>query len=120
VILSDAYDEMDRLSKLLEDGLAYLKRQVNEFAVAEKEYRETRAEAWVRAKAALGEKALAKELEDAVNSISAGARQRRDIADGMRGAGLEAVRSRRAQISALQSLLAAHKAEAEFARTGPS
>jgi len=35
----------------------------------------------------------------------------------MRSAATEAVRSRRGQISALQSLLNAHRAEAEFART---
>jgi hypothetical protein len=46
-------------------------------------------------------------------------RHRRDLADGQRLAALEACRSRRTQLSALQSLLAAHKSEADFARTGP-
>jgi hypothetical protein len=46
-------------------------------------------------------------------------RKARDIAEGMKMAALEAVRSRRAQLSAVQSIANAVKAETEFARTGP-
>lgn len=64
-------------------------------------------------------------LDDALSFLRrqtvelADARRVRDLAEGMRQAGLEAVRSRRAQISALQSLLSADRSEMEIARTGP-
>jgi hypothetical protein len=47
------------------------------------------------------------------------ARYRRDLAESLMQAGLEAVRSRRAQLSAIQTMANLTKAEAEFARTGP-
>lgn len=106
--------EMFRLSKLLDDGLAYLGRQAKEFANAEAAYREAKAKAWLEAPAG-----TVPEREAWVNGRTAQLRRERDLADGMRQTGLEAVRSRRAQISALQSVLARDRAEAEFARTGP-
>ena len=41
-----------------------------------------------------------------------------DLAEHMTRAALESVRARRGQLSALQSLLSAYRAEAEFVRTG--
>lgn len=107
---------MRRLSDLLDAGLKAVRDQTHAYATAEKNYRQTRAAAWVEVKTLT---MLAKEKEDEVDARSADARYARDLADGMRQAALEAVRSRRAQLSALQSLLGAHRAEAEFARTGP-
>jgi hypothetical protein len=108
---ADAAAEMERLSKLLDAGLAAIVTQVNTYAEKERDYRKAKAEAWVQVSG------TAKEREAQVDAMSADARYMRDLADGMRQAALEAVRSRRAQLSALQSLLAGHRAEAEFVRT---
>lgn len=108
----EAADEMRRLSMLLDAALEYLKEQTREYAVAEDGYRMAHATAYLAADGP------AHERKARADSKTSKERQRAHLADGMRQAALEAVRSRRAQISALQSLLTAHRAEAEFARTG--
>lgn len=112
--LSDTAEEMRRLSLLLDQGLTFLREQGREFAEAEAEYRKAKALAWLHAPAG-----TVPEREAFVNGATANDRKRRDLADVMRQAALESVRSRRGQISALQSLLAADRAEAEFAKTAP-
>lgn len=111
--LVDMTKEMHRLSTLLDDGLTFLRTNAAELAESEHDYRRARAEAWGHTTG------TAKEREDAVNALTAAARKRRDTAEHMRQAAMESVRSRRAQVSALQSLMNAHRAEAEFARVGP-
>lgn len=114
-----AADEVMRLSGLLDQGLDYLKTQTRAYATAEKEYRKGKAQAWVKtAVQTEGRKMLAAEREDMIDAETADLREARDLADGMRQAALEAVRSRRAQISALQTLMNGYRAEAEFVRTG--
>lgn len=103
-----------RLSKLLDDALSYLGRQVREYADAEQTYRQAKARAWVEAPAG-----TVPEREAHVNGLTAEERRAKDLAEGMRQAALEAVRSRRAQISALQTLANQRREEAAFARTGP-
>lgn len=110
--LDEAADEMRRLSVLLDDALAFLKRQTTEFAETEDAYRMARARALLTADGTVDEKKAQADLATSEQRRAA------HLADGMRQAALEAVRSRRAQISALQSLLAGHRAEAEFVRTG--
>jgi len=120
VLLSEATDEFRRLSVLLDQGLTNLREQAVAYAQREAEYRRSKAESWLNTPT--GETRgqwTAAQREAHVNAETAELRQARDIADGMRTAALEAVRSRRAQLSALQSLLAAERAESEFARTGP-
>jgi hypothetical protein len=112
--LAEMSDEFARLSRLLDQGLQAMRDQAHELADAENEYRKQRSLAWPTTTG------TAKEREDAVNALTADARKRRDLADYMRTAALEAVRSRRTQISSLQTLLNAHQAEAQFARTGPA
>ena len=113
--LPEMADELRRLSRLLDQGLAALRDQAQELADAEDEYRQAVAVAWVQAP-----EGTVPEREAWVNGQTSKMRRRRDLAEGMRQAALEAVRSRRTQVSALQSLLAAERAEAEFARTGPT
>jgi hypothetical protein len=105
---------MSRLSRLLDRGLDALRDSARDYADAEQEYRKAKAQAWVSVP-----EGTVPERQAKVDAATAGLRHARDLADGMRQAALEAVRSRRAQISALQSLLNAHRAEAEFARTAP-
>ena len=111
----DHVAELRRLSSLLDQALGYLRDQTRELAEAENVYRKARAEAWV----VIDTSATARQKEDQVNAVTADARRRRDLADGMRQGALEAVRSRRTQISALQSLLNADRAETELAKYGP-
>lgn len=110
----EANAELARLSRLLDQGLAALRDQARELAEAEAEYRKAKSLAYVQIT-----EGTVPEREAAVNGVCADLRYKRDLADGMRTAALEAVRSRRTQISALQSLLAAHREEAAFSRTGP-
>jgi hypothetical protein len=113
IALLDAAAEVDRLSRLLDQGLAALRAHSAEFAVAEDAYRLAHARAY------MSHDGPAHERKAAADLATSAERQRAHLADGMRQAALEAVRSRRAQISAVQSLLAADRTEAEFARTGP-
>ena len=105
--------EFERLSGLLTEGLSAMRNLAQELAEAENAYRKARAVAWMHATG------TAKEKEDQVNAATADQRQTRDFAEYMRVAAIESVRSRRTQLSSLQTLLNAHRAEAEFARTGP-
>lgn len=111
-------DEFRRLSVLLDESLRWVKEKVREYASAEAAYRKGRAQAWLEApRLAEGIKVTAGEREAWVDGHTADLRYTRDLADGLRQAGLEAVRSRRAQTSALQTLLNAHLEELKFDRT---
>jgi hypothetical protein len=110
--VTEVADEMRRLSRLLDQGLAALRDQSRELAEAEREYRRAKALAWVEAPAG-----TVPEREAWVNGHTAELRYARDLADGVRQAALEAVRSRRTQVSALQTLLNADREEMAFSRT---
>lgn len=122
--LSEAFAEANRLSRLIDAAIEALKNTSVEFARAESNYRKAKAEGWVRcpndeAGVKAGEREWTAARREAwVDSDTADLRYKRDLADGMRQAALEAVRSRRAQLSALQTFLNAEKAETDFARTG--
>ena len=100
-----------RLSQLLDKGIVALRDAAVAYAEAEHEYRERNAMAYLDT-----ESGTVAEREAHVYALVGDFRRRRDLADGQKLATLEAVRSRRAQISAIQSVLAAHRAEAELAR----
>jgi hypothetical protein len=119
--INDAADKFKHFSDLLDNGLSILRSVAIEYAEAENAYRKLIAEVWLQAPPGDVRKGgmSADERLAWVQARTADARQKRDIADGMRLAALESVRSRRAQLSALQSLLAADRAEAEFAARGP-
>ncbi len=117
---TDFAAEFERLSVLLDGCLRVLKEQVGTYANAEAAYRKGKAQAWIVAPRFHEDtKVTAGEREAWVDGETADLRHARDVADGMRQAALEAVRSRRSQISALQSLLAGHREEVALARTGP-
>ena len=106
--------EIDRLSLLIDEGIKSLVTAAHEVAEAEHDYRKAKATAWIQAPPG-----TVPVRESWVDSETADQRKRLDLAEGMRVASLEAVRSRRQQLSAVQSLLAAHKSEADFHRTRP-
>lgn len=107
--------EMLRLSKNIDRGIKQLVDSVEEYAEAESEYRKGISQAWLHVDSSL----LAAHRQAEVEARTADLRQKRDIAEGMRRAAIESIRARQAQLSALQSLMSAHRAEAEFTRTGP-
>lgn len=106
--------EIMRFSHLLDAGLAKLRETAQEYATADVAYKRAYSEAFLRAGGTVAER------EQVAVDASLTEREAVKNLEGLNVAALEAVRSRRTQISALQSLLAAHKAEAEFARTGPT
>ena len=106
--------EANRLSALIDKGIVALREASVAYAEAEHAYRERKSMAYLET-----ESGTVAEREAHVYAIMGDFRRRRDLADGEKMAALEAVRSRRTQLSAVQSLLAAHKSEADFARTGP-
>ena len=108
-------DEARRLAGLIDDSLAELRTQALTYARAERDYRRAKGRAWVQAP-----KGTVPEREAWVDGETCDLRYARDVADGLRQAALEAVRSHRGQVSALQTALNAHQEEAKFARTGPA
>jgi hypothetical protein len=100
-----------RLSQLLDKGIMALRDAAVAYAEAEHEYRSQNAIAYLET-----ESGTVAEREAHVYGRVGDYRRRRDLADGQKLATLEAVRSRRAQLSALQSILSAHRAEVELAR----
>lgn len=109
--VSDLVHEARRLSSLIDAGVKALHESARSLADAEHAYRRAKAEAWVMVK---GE--LAKDREAQVDAAVADLRRERDLCEGQRLAALEALRSRRTQLSALQSILAATRSEIELAR----
>lgn len=111
--LQEMVEEARRLSDLLEKGLKVYREAGEDRAEKERRYRKAKAEAWVQVEG------TAAHREAQVDALTADLRYERDIAEGLHRAAWEAIRSRSQQISLLQSLLAAHRAEAEFAKFGP-
>lgn len=112
--LADYVAEGQRLSKLLDDALAFGKRQVREFADHEQAYRKVKAQAWLTAP-----EGPAPAKAAWVDGQTAEQRHARDIAEGMKQMSMEAIRSRRAQLSALQTYMNAEREEAKHERFGP-
>lgn len=113
MILAEAEVEVRRLSGLLDNGLATVRETSAALAAAERDYRKARAESWLTVEG------TAAFREAQVDGLTADLRYARDLAEGTRRAALESVRSRQTQISAIQTLLSAHRAEAEIAGRGP-
>ncbi|MCP5089669.1 MAG: hypothetical protein GY949_01965 [Gammaproteobacteria bacterium] len=105
---------MLRLSRMLDDGINALVAYGKEYAIAEDTYRAAKATAYLAQSEGTVDYRRAK-----VDSLCTKERGARNMADAMHNAAREAVRARRQQLSAMQSLLAAHKAEAEMAAYGP-
>ena len=119
-------DEMHRLSRNIDKGIGELRDQSIAMASAEHDYRKLKAQKWAECpndppSTKTGEREWTAARREAwVDAESAGARYERDVAEAMRQTALEAVRARRTQLSAMQTIANAHTAEANLARTGPS
>lgn len=112
-------DEFLRLSQLLEEAHQQLSMQVALYAETEATYRRAKAEAWVLCPSDDRREWTAARREAWVNAETSVERRNRDLAEGLRRASLEAIRSYRGQISALQTLVNSQIEEAKFAQTRP-
>jgi hypothetical protein len=108
--------ESARLSGLIDNGVQALTKAARDAAEAERDYRKAKALAWTQVKAE-GER-TAEHMKAEAEARSADLRFVRDLAEANRQAALEALRSRRQQLSASQSVSAAFRAEAEHSRYG--
>jgi hypothetical protein len=101
--------ESERFSRLIDAGIESLVTASKDMAHAEHALRKATAMAW--AKAPSGTVPF---KEAWVESETADEKLAFDLGETQRYNALEAVRSRRAQLSAIQSIMAAHRAEAEL------
>ena len=106
--------EANRLSAKIDAGVQALNAAAARAAHAEHDYRLHKAKAWMTCR-----EGTVPERQAQVDGECADLRLARDLAEGERVAALEALRSRRSQLSAVQSIAAAYRAEAEHARYGP-
>ena len=107
--LLEMVQESERLSKHIDAGIKTLVDASVAMAHAERELRIGVARAWE-----LAPKGTVPQREAWVESETADLNLTFSLAESQRYNALEAVRSRRAQLSALQSIMAAHRAEAEL------
>lgn len=112
--LSQIETEMRTYSALLDKALDECREQAKKAADAERTYRKAKSQAWIES---VDLKMLAEAKKALVDAASSDERYERDLAEGLKVTAIEALRSHRAQLSCLQSLLNAHKSEAEFVRT---
>lgn len=112
--LAELTREMLRLSRVLDEGIHALSKAGRDLATAEHTYRKSVAVAWAHAP-----KGTVPEREAWVQGETADKRLDRDLAESERQTALEATRSRRTQLSALQTVANAVRAEAEVGVYGP-
>lgn len=114
--LTELAAEVRRLSKLMDKAIGVLRTAGADHAEHEHAYRLAKGQAWALT---AGHGMVVPEREATVDAMTADQRRARDLAAALEKSALEAVRARRGQLSALQSLLGAAREEAAFARTGP-
>lgn len=98
----------------LRDSLADLEGRSVKYAQAERAYRFGRSTAYLATSGTVGER------EARVDQSVSDLRYERDLAEGLKVSALEAVRSNRGVLSAVQTLANLYREEASFDRTGPS
>ena len=109
--LTEMIYESERLSRLIDAGIESLVTASKDMSYAEFDLRKATALAWAEAPSG-----TVPFKEAWVESKVAEEKLRFDLAETQRYNALEAVRSRRAQLSAIQSIMAAYRAEADLAR----
>jgi len=111
--LHELVQEMLTRSAMLDESIKELEEQTRQWAVADHTYRKQRAKAYL---AAEGETVGHREAE--TSQATQRERFAAKLSEGLKVAALESVRSRRAQLSAVQSIANAVKAEAMLAGVG--
>ena len=108
--LTEMIHESERFSRLIDAGIESMVLASKDMAHAEHALRVATAKSW-----AVAPSGTVPFKEAWVEAQVADEKLALDLAESTRYNALEAVRSRRAQLSALQSIMAAHRAEAELA-----
>jgi hypothetical protein len=106
--------EMGRLSITLDEALSELRKRAVKAAELDTEYKKRMAECYLLA---AGDTVKEREAHATIETAKLALDAR--IAAALERSAIEAVRSKRQQLSALQTIASAHKAEAEFTRTAP-
>lgn len=114
--LAELARELRRLSSLLDRAVQALRVAGADHANAEHAYRLARGVAWAET---AGQGMVVAERDALVDSVTADRRRERDLSAALEKSALEAIRARRQQLSALQSLMAGLREETAFHRTGP-
>lgn len=112
----NAFELNERLISAAEDvrkSLGELDRCAREYAGAEQRYRKAKALAYLASSGTVPEREA--HAERAINDD----RYERDLAEGLKVSALEAVRSHRGILSAIQTLANVLREEAAFDRTSP-
>lgn len=112
--IGELSDERRHLNRKVSDAISELYGMGHTWAQAEHDYRKAVAEAWAKAP-----EGTVPEREAWVKGQTADLRLARDMAQVDRQTVLEAVRSRRTQLSAWQTEANAFKSEADYVRTSP-
>lgn len=94
-------------------ALADLESRAVAYAKAERAYRLAKSTAYLATDGTVAEREA--KAEAAINEL----RYARDLAEGLKVSALEAVRSHRGVLSAIQTLARLYEQEASFDRTGP-
>jgi hypothetical protein len=115
VSIGDLVRQANELSERIDEGVKALARAAKGAAEAEHTYRLQKARAWVE-----HTDGTVPERTAAVDGATAGLRRDRDLAEASKLAALEALRSRRQQLSAVQSIAAAVRSELDLAGKGPA
>ena len=105
--LTEMINESERLSRLIDAGIESLVKASKDMAHAEHTLRKATAVAWAAAPSG-----TVPYKEAWVESQTADEKLAFELGETERYNALEAVRSRRAQLSAIQSIMAAYRAEA--------
>ena len=109
----DLIEAMLDASAELDSAQADLETKTREQARSENGYRKARANAYLGTSGTVGER------EAFVDKATGQERYAAHLSEGLAKAALEAVRSRRTQLSVLQTISSAVKEELAMARTGP-
>lgn len=101
--------EMTRLSTLIDNAIVAVRESSRNYAEAERNYRKSKATAWLTAQG------IAAQKQAHVDAVTADLRAVRDIASGERFAASQALKARTAQLEALRSFVYAMRSEMDLA-----
>lgn len=113
--LGDMIAEVERLSRQVDEGVRDLAEAAEAVAIAEFNYRKAKAEAWVKIEGGTVAQKQAK-----IDGLTANHRYARDRAENDKTVAVESLRSKRAQLSAVQTVITAYRAETQLAGFGPN
>lgn len=109
--LSDLQATMALVAQVMRKAIPTHEKAVTESAAAQSRWREERAKHYLKAEGPVGTR------EAEAEAATAGLRYEALLREGLERSALEAIKSYRQELSALQSVAAAFREEAKFERT---